>query len=78
MHGHTPLTNTVLLITKMIGFVANQNVSQVSIWQIRTLPCIDKILNTSEYSWGYRLPIEMGIVAGVSSRPQVVLSKISS
>ena len=31
MHGHTPGTNTVLLITKMIGFVADEKFSQVSI-----------------------------------------------
>ena len=31
MHGHTPGTSPALLITKKIGFVANQNFSQVTI-----------------------------------------------
>ena len=34
MHGHTSGTNTVLLITKMIVFVADQKFSEVSIWHI--------------------------------------------
>ena len=29
MHGHTPGTNTVLLIAKMIGFVADEILSGV-------------------------------------------------
>ena len=39
---------------------------------------LKKILSTSECNWGYRPPIEIGIVSEVSSRPQLALSKIST
>ena len=34
MHGHTPGTNMVFLMTKMIGFFADKILCQVSIWHI--------------------------------------------
>ena len=40
IHSHTPGTNTVLLITKMIGFVADEKFSQVSIWHIPLYICM--------------------------------------
>ena len=43
-----------------------------------TLPYIEEILSTSERNWGYRPPIEMGIVSEVSSHPQLGLHEISS
>ena len=80
MHGHTPGTNTLLLIAKMIDFVGNLNFSQISIWHIEfihlyvyfntyTLPCIESILSTFQCSWGYEPSIEMGIVSEVDLCP---------
>ena len=48
MHGHTPGTNTVLLITNMIGFVNDEKFSQVSIWHIALYICIYVHFNISE------------------------------
>ena len=42
-----------------------------------TLPYIDKILSTSEYSSSYGQHMEMGVVSYVSSCPQLGLVNIS-
>ena len=42
-----------------------------------SLPCIEKILSTSECSCGYGPCIEMGIVSYVSTRPQLGPVKVS-
>ena len=39
---------------------------------------IEKILSTSECSWGYGPPIEMGIVSEISSHDQLSVVKLSS
>ena len=40
MHGHTPGTNTVLLIAITMSYLADQNFSQVSIWHIALYICM--------------------------------------
>ena len=60
MHGHTPGTITALLMAKIVGIVADQEFSQVSIWHIALYINIiprgirDGILSAFKFS--YSLP----------------------